>query len=42
MKKHLGMTITNYGASGVGFSSLQGRSIQQQVDEVGTFDIYKL
>mgnify|MGYP006089579859 CR=1 FL=1 len=41
-KKHLGMTIINYGVSGVGFSSLQGKSMQQQVDEVGTFDIYIL
>ncbi len=38
----LGMTITNYGAPGAGFSSLQGKSIQKQVDEAGVFDIYFL
>ena len=41
-KKYLGMTITNYGVSGAGFSSLQGKSLQQQVDEAGVFDIYIL
>lgn len=41
-KKYLGMTITNYGVSGAGFSSLQGKSLQQQVDEAGIFDIYIL
>jgi lysophospholipase L1-like esterase len=41
-KKHLGMTITNYGVSGAGFSSLQGKSMQQQVDEAGVNDIYIL
>ncbi|UMB54080.1 SGNH/GDSL hydrolase family protein [Lutibacter sp. A64] len=41
-KKHLGMTITNYGVPGEGFSSLQGKSMQQQVDEAGVFDIYIL
>ncbi|MCF6297732.1 MAG: SGNH/GDSL hydrolase family protein [Flavobacteriaceae bacterium] len=41
-KKHLGMTIANYGVSGAGFSSLQGKSLQQQVDEAGVFDIYIL
>ena len=30
-KKYLGMTITNYGVPGAGFSSLQGKSLQQQV-----------
>jgi lysophospholipase L1-like esterase len=41
-KKYLGMTITNYGVGGAGFSSLQGKSLQQQVDEAGVFDIYIL
>ncbi len=36
-KKHLGMPITNYGVPGAGFSSLQGKSLQQQVDEAGVF-----
>lgn len=36
------MTITNYGVPGAGFSSLQGKSLQQQVDEAGVFDIYIL
>ncbi len=40
--KQLGMTITNYGVPGAGFSSLQGKSMQQQVDESGVFDIYIL
>ncbi|XOV94197.1 MAG: SGNH/GDSL hydrolase family protein [Bacteroidota bacterium] len=41
-EKYLGMTITNYGVGGAGFSSLQGKSLQQQVDEAGVFDIYIL
>ena len=41
-KERLGMTITNYGVPGAGFSSLQGKSLQQQVDEAGVFDIYIL
>lgn len=41
-KKYLGMTVANYGVSGAGFSSLQGKSLQQQVDEAGVFDIYIL
>ncbi len=41
-EKYLGMTITNYGVPGAGFSSLQGKSLQQQVDEAGFFDIYIL
>lgn len=41
-KEYLGMTITTYGVSGAGFSSLQGKSLQQQVDEAGVFDIYIL
>ena len=41
-KKYLGMTITNYGVPGAGFSSLQGKSLQRQVDEAGLFDIYVL
>ena len=41
-REYLGMTIKNYGVSGAGFSSLQGKSLQQQVDEAGVFDIYIL
>ena len=41
-EKYLGLTITNYGVSGAGFSSLQGKSLQRQVDEAGVFDIYIL
>lgn len=41
-EKYLGMDITNYGVPGAGFSSLQGKSLQQQVDEAGIFDIYIL
>lgn len=41
-EKYLGMTITNYGVPGAGFSSLQGKSLQQQVDEAAVFDIYIL
>lgn len=41
-KKYLGMTVTNYGVPGAGFSSLQGKSLQQQVDEAGVFEIYIL
>lgn len=41
-KENLGMTITDYGVSGAGFSSLQGKSLQKQVDEAGVFDIYIL
>lgn len=41
-KDRLGMTITNFGVGGAGFSSLQGKSLQQQVDEAGVFDIYIL
>ncbi len=41
-KKYLGMTITDYGVPGAGFSSLQGKSLQRQVDEAGVFDIYIL
>ncbi|MEO8962163.1 MAG: hypothetical protein ABI325_09790, partial [Ginsengibacter sp.] len=40
--RYLGMTVTNFGVSGAGFSSLQGKSLQQQVDEAGVFDIYVL
>jgi len=39
---YLGMTVTNYGVPGAGFSSLQGKSMQRQVDEAGVFDIYIL
>jgi lysophospholipase L1-like esterase len=41
-KRYLGMSITNYGVPGAGFSSLQGKSLQQQVDGAGVFDIYIL
>ncbi len=41
-KENLDMTITDYGVSGAGFSSVQGKSLQQQVDEAGVFDIYIL
>lgn len=41
-KERLGMSVTNYGVGGAGFSSLQGKSLQQQVDEAGVFDIYIL
>jgi hypothetical protein len=41
-EKYLGLTITNYGVPGAGFSLLQGKSLQQQVDEAGLFDIYIL
>ena len=41
-KESLGMSISNYGVPGAGFSSLQGKSLQQQVDESGVFDIYIL
>ncbi|WP_246849985.1 SGNH/GDSL hydrolase family protein [Rufibacter roseolus] len=41
-KKSLGLTVTNYGVPGAGFSSLQGKSVQKQVDEAGVFDIYIL
>lgn len=41
-KERLGMKITNFGVGGAGFSSLQGKSLQQQVDVAGVFDIYIL
>ncbi len=41
-KEYLGMSITNYGVGGAGFSSLQGKSLQQQVNEAQVFDIYIL
>lgn len=41
-ERSLGMKITNYGVPGAGFSSLQGKSMQQQIDEAGVFDIYVL
>ncbi len=41
-KEHLGMNVSNYGVGGAGFSSLQGKSLQQQVDEAGVYDIYIL
>ena len=41
-KRQLNLKVTNYGVGGAGFSSLQGKSMQQQVDEAGVFDIYVL
>lgn len=41
-KERLGMTVTNFGVGGAGFSSLQGKSLQQQVEEAEVFDIYIL
>lgn len=41
-KKYLGMTITDYGVPGAGFSSLQGNSLQRQVDEAAVYDIFIL
>ncbi len=41
-KQYLGMTISNYGVGGAGFSSLQGKSLQQQVDSAAMYDIYIL
>jgi lysophospholipase L1-like esterase len=41
-KERLRMSITDYGVGGAGFSSLQGKSLQQQVNEAGVFDIYIL
>ncbi len=41
-REYLGMTITDFGVPGAGFSSLQGKSLQQQIDEAGVFDIYVL
>ncbi len=41
-EQQLGVTITNFGVPGAGFSSLQGKSLQRQVDEAGVFDIYIL
>lgn len=40
--ERLGMKVSNYGVGGAGFSSLQGKSLQQQIDEAGVFDIYIL
>lgn len=40
--ERLGMSITNYGVGGAGFSSLQGKSLQEQVDKASVFDIYIL
>lgn len=41
-RERLGMSVTTYGVGGAGFSSLQGNSLQQQVDKSGVFDIYIL
>ena len=41
-RQKLNVTITDYGVSGAGFSSLQGTSIQTQVDGAASKDIYIL
>jgi len=41
-RNYLGMSVTTYGVSGAGFSSLQGVSMQYQVDKAGVYDIYIL
>lgn len=42
-KERLGVSVTDYGVGGAGFSSLQGHSLQQQVDEASAdHDIYIL
>ena len=38
----LGATVDSYGVGGAGFSSLQGYSIQRQVDTAGVYDVYVL
>ena len=38
----LGVTVDTYGVGGAGFSSLQGYSIQRQVDTAGVYDVYIL
>lgn len=38
----LGSTVTTYGVGGAGFSSLQGHTLQQQVQEAGVYDVYVL
>ena len=41
-KENLNVTVTDYGVGGAGFSSLQGTSIQSQVDSADVKDIYIL
>ena len=41
-KENLDVTVTDYGVGGAGFSSLQGTSIQTQVDNADVKDIYIL
>ena len=41
-RQKLGVDITDYGVAGAGFSSLQGTSIQQQVNGAASKDIYIL
>ena len=41
-RQQLGMKVTNYGVGGAGFSSLQGKSLQEQVHEAGIHDVYIL
>lgn len=38
----LGATVDTYGVGGAGFSSLQGYTLQKQVDMAGVYDIYIL
>ena len=38
----LGADVITYGVGGAGFSSLQGHSIQRQVDSAGVHDVYVL
>ena len=38
----LGVTVDTYGVGGAGFSSLQGYTLQKQVDTAGVYDIYVL
>lgn len=38
----LGATVDTYGVGGAGFSSLQGYTLQKQVDTAGVYDVYVL
>ena len=38
----LGVTVDTYGVGGAGFSSLQGYTLQKQVDMAGVYDVYIL
>lgn len=42
-RERLGVSVTDYGVGGAGFSSLQGHTLQQQVNELsGDYDLYIL